>query len=210
VCLFFKIVHKLTNSNTEQIPRQCNKRHKHCVNITDSFTTDWFVTSDMNIQKNTYMKLWALFLSSILTPRKSKLITHGICTYRKNSGCFTHFLIMAFQNLMTCRNVHWVWNICFIFLEKLRLKTPVVLINIQHVLLAMRARTKAIIVNTVTDVRLYQHLNVSRCSKSAHYHIYGNPLSGSTVVMSHTESHGEADKLRTHIKIIHRDKKACF
>jgi len=54
---------------------------------------------------------------------------------------------------MTFRNVQWVRNICSIFLENLRLKT-LVLINIQHVLLAMRARTEANSVCSVIDVRL--------------------------------------------------------
>jgi hypothetical protein len=42
----------------------------------------------------------------------------------------------------------------FHFYRKLPSKTLIVLIHIQHVLLAMRARTEAGFVNSVIDVRL--------------------------------------------------------
>lgn len=155
----------------------------------------------MNIQKNTYIKLWALCLSSVHTPRKSELITHGICTYGRNSGCFTHFLAMAFHtlpcngllNLMTCRNVQCVWNICSIFLENVRLKTLVVLINFSR----WGHEQRPVLWTVLLMSAFNQHFNVSKYSKFPHYHIYENPLSGSTVVMSHTERHGEASKLHT-------------
>jgi hypothetical protein len=60
---------------------------------------------------------------------------------------------MAFQTLRLAEMCSWC-EICFIFLENLRLKTPVVLINIHHILLAMRVRTKVSIVNSFIDVRL--------------------------------------------------------
>ena len=157
------VLHKLANSDVEQIPHQFNKRNKHCVNITNSFKTDAFVASEMKIQKKTYMKVLAVCLSSTHTSRKMELINHGICTCRKNSCCFTRFLIMAFHTL-------WLAEICsgceirFSFFSRWGHEQRSGL----WLVLLMSAFNR--------------HRNVSKCSKSPQYYIYGNSFSGSAVV----------------------------
>lgn len=151
----------------------------------------------MNIQKKTYVKLWVLCLSSLHNPRKSELITHRICIYRKNSGRFTHFLIMAFQTL-------WLAEMCsgceisVTFSSKTSVQKRLLFWEIFSTFFSRwECKQRPVLWIAILMSAFNQHLNVWKFSKSPHYHIYENPFSGFTVVMSYSETYGEANKLRT-------------